>query len=138
MNVMSCRRCRKLFNYVVGPYICPACRDEMEKEFQVVKKYIEDNPHSNMKDVSDACEVDTQQIRQWVREERLQFSEDSMVGLNCERCGVMIRSGKYCDKCKAEMTNGFNEAIGRGASAQKQESAPVKRESGARMRFLDN
>ena len=40
MNVRNCRKCGKIFNYVSGLPICPACRDEAEKKFQVVKKFI--------------------------------------------------------------------------------------------------
>jgi len=137
MNVRNCKRCRRLFNYIAGPPVCPACRDEIEKEFQKVKKYIEENKDRSVTEVAEACEVDVQQIKQWVREERLQFSENSMVGLNCERCGVMIRSGRYCDKCKAEMTSSFNNAIGRNHPAQAI-TEDNKRSSSAKMRYLEN
>lgn len=138
MNVKNCRRCRRLFNYVVGPYICPRCREEIEKEFQVVKKYIEENPNKNINEVAEACEVDPQQIRQWLREERLQFTDDSAIGLECERCGVTIKSGKYCDKCKQEMAAGFNAAIGNDLKHMNQnDSETAKRNSAARMRFIN-
>lgn len=138
MDVKSCRRCRKLFNYVVGPHICPSCREELEKKFHEVKKYIEENPHSGIRDVSDACDIDTNQITTWIREERLQFSDEIAVGFGCERCGASIRSGRYCSKCKVEMTNSFNAAI-KSSSAKKPETAePSKGSSSARMRYLDN
>ena len=92
MNVRNCRRCRKLFNYVVGPIVCPQCRDELEAEFQKVKKYVQEHPRVDIRTVSEECEVDVSQIRQWVREERLEFADDSAVGLNCERCGKIIKS----------------------------------------------
>lgn len=136
MNVKNCRRCKRLFNYMVGPVICPACRDIMEQEFQKVKKYIEENPHCDIRTVSEECEVDSQQIRDWVRDERLQFSEDSMVALNCERCGAVIRSGRFCDACKKDMTTGFNNAI--GANKKKIEPArPTNNRDNPKMRFLD-
>lgn len=137
MEVKSCRKCRRLFNYVAGHPICPACREEAEKEFQKVKKYIEENANSDIKTVAEACEVDPQQIKQWVKEERLQFSESSMIGLNCEACGTMIRSGKYCDKCKIQMTNGFKNAFGIGQ--QKASAEPdMPKKGNPKMRFLDN
>ena len=30
MNVVNCRRCGRLFNYVAGKYICPACKEALE------------------------------------------------------------------------------------------------------------
>ena len=87
MDVRTCRRCKKLFNYSMGPIICPVCREEMEGMFQDVKKYVRENPHSDMRTVAEECDVDINQIRQWIREERLEFAEDSAVMLNCEKCG---------------------------------------------------
>ena len=26
MEVMNCRSCKRLFNYITGPMICPACK----------------------------------------------------------------------------------------------------------------
>lgn len=137
MNVRNCRKCKKLFNYVVGPIICPACRDEMEAEFQKVKKYVQENPHCDIRTVSEACEVDPAQIRQWVREERLEFSDDSAVGLNCEKCGKIIKSGRFCDECKRDMTSTFNNAIGlgRGTVSNVKPQKPTK--ENPKMRFLD-
>ena len=138
MNVKNCRRCRRLFNYVVGPFICPQCREEIEKEFQVVKKYIEENPNKNINEVAESCDVDPQQIRQWLREERLQFTDDSAIGLECERCGISIKMGKYCDKCKKEMAAGFNAAIGNDINHLNQKDPEKeKRDSAAKMRFLN-
>ena len=87
MNVRNCRKCGRIFNYVAGPPICPACREAEEEKFQEVKKYIEENPRENINQVAAACEVSIKQIKHWVREERLSFTEDSLVGLERERCG---------------------------------------------------
>ena len=37
MNVRNCRKCGAIFNYVMGPIICPACRDAMEAKFKEVE-----------------------------------------------------------------------------------------------------
>ena len=36
MEVKNCKKCRRLFNYISGPSICPQCREELEKKFQEV------------------------------------------------------------------------------------------------------
>lgn len=136
MDVRNCRRCRKIFNYSMGPIYCMQCRQAMEEEFQVVKKYVQDNPGSDIRMVSEACEVDPNQIREWVREERLYFTEGSNTGISCERCGVMIQTGRFCNRCKNDMTNTFKSAIKPAASApvQKQNNSKVN----PKMRFLDS
>ena len=111
MNVRNCRGCGRLFNYVAGPPRCPICREKMEEKFQEVKEFIRENPGVSIPEVSEACDVESAQIRQWLREERLQLTEDSPIYLNCEACGANIRFGKYCEKCKFNMANDFNSIL---------------------------
>lgn len=111
MNVKNCKRCGKIFNYVVGPVICPQCQEERENKFQEVKKYVRDNPGVDIIQVSEECDVDTNQIRQWIREERLQFADDSPIKIACEGCGAMIGSGRFCDKCKANLNKEIKNMI---------------------------
>lgn len=108
MNVRNCRKCGRMFNYITGMPICPTCREAMEAKFQEVKEYIREHKGAGINEVADACEIETAQITQWLREDRLELAADSAVMINCEKCGAPIRSGKYCDKCRANMTNSLN------------------------------
>ena len=42
MNVKNCRKCRRIFNYVMGPILCPNCREaeEAKKRDEEYKKHI--------------------------------------------------------------------------------------------------
>ncbi|MCL2718922.1 MAG: flagellar protein [Lachnospiraceae bacterium] len=134
MNVRNCRVCRRIFNHVIGPPICPQCREEKEKKFQEVKKYIQDQRGATINQVAEDCEVEINQINQWIREERLQFAEDSPIRVACEKCGTMIRAGTYCEKCKVEMANTLGSAYKKEAPAPE---APAKKTSDRdKMRFL--
>lgn len=134
MNVRNCRGCRRLFNYISGPAYCPACREKLEEKFQDVKEFIRANPGVGIHEVSEACDVDPNQIRQWLREDRLELAEGSPIMLSCESCGAPIRSGRFCEKCKMDVTRGFNEILKSNAPKQKE---PVRRDDGnSRMRFL--
>ena len=134
MNVKNCRRCGKIFNYIGGQPICPACREELEKKFDEVKNYIRENPASGIPQIAKDCEVDTNQIHQWIREERLVFADDSPVGIPCEKCGTIIHSGKYCEKCKAELANGLNASIAKPAAPKPEPKKPTT--GNPAMRFL--
>ena len=135
MNVRNCRKCGTIFNYVAGLPICPNCKSKMEEEFQKVKKYIEDNKGVGIPQVAKACEVDPSQIRQWVREERLEFAEGSGMGFECESCGAPILTGRFCEKCKVEMINGMKGAM-KKPEAPKQQPKDVR--DNPRMRFLEH
>lgn len=135
MNVRNCRKCGKIFNHIAGAPICPACKEKLEATFQNVKKYIREHPHADMKEVAEECEVEVGQIQQWIREERLEFTSDSPVKLPCENCGEMIRSGRFCEKCKNNMAKNLSNAI---EKPKRIVEAPKKvQETGNKMRFLD-
>ena len=135
MDVKNCRRCRRLFNYIGGQPICPQCREELEKKFQEVKKYLFDNRNSTIRDVVENCDVEESQVRQWVREERLEFSSGIDAGVVCENCGAPISSGRFCDKCKASMINDLTAA---GRRPEVEAPKPEKRQTHEnKMRFLN-
>ena len=133
MDVRACKNCGKLFNYLSGPPICMACRDELENKFQEVKEYIYQNPHASIQTISENNDVPIRQLQQWVREERLEFAKDSPVQIQCESCGATIRTGRFCEKCKGNMASSLTSAFKKEAP----EPEPVKRGGdGNHMRFL--
>lgn len=134
MNVRNCRKCGRIFNYVAGPPICPACREAEEEKFQEVKKYIQDHTGCSVAEVSEACDVTTSQIQTWLREERLELCEGSGIGLFCENCGASILTGRYCNKCKAAMAERLESSI-RRPEAPKPKVPKDSREN-PKMRFL--
>jgi methionyl-tRNA synthetase len=123
-----------MFNYIGGQALCEPCKKALEDDFQTVKQYIVDNPSAGLKEISEECKVTTKQLQQWIREERLMFSKDSPIKLQCENCGELIETGRFCAKCKASMANTLNNTF---AKPKPQLQQPVKKETKAGMRFLD-
>lgn len=111
MDVRNCSKCGRLFNYICGQSICDACKERLEDDFQRVKDYIWENPKANMQDICEVNDVTTNQIRQWIREERLQLTPDSPVQLQCENCGNNILTGRFCQECKNKMARGLDNAF---------------------------
>lgn len=105
MDVRNCRKCGRLFNYLSGPQLCEACKADLEKTFQRVKDYIRENPKASLNQIADDNGTTVRQLKQWVREERLEFAKDSGITLECENCGAPIRTGRYCEKCKNTLVN---------------------------------
>ncbi len=132
MELMNCKNCKRLFNYIAGDPICPKCKEILEDKFQEVKKFIRENPGSNVDEVAEACDISVKQIRRWVREERLSFTDDSLVGLECERCGKMIHSGRFCKECAGGLADAMNDAYRTKTKYQK-----PKGSAQGRMRFMD-
>ncbi|MGN0342924.1 MAG: flagellar protein [Roseburia sp.] len=133
MDVRNCRSCGRLFNYLGGQPICQACKEKLEEKFQQVKEYLRENPNSSIQTVSEENDVSTKQIKQWVREERLTFSDDSPVGIDCECCGATIKTGRFCEKCKSEMKNDFRSVM---QSNSKPLDPPKRTSERDKMRYL--
>lgn len=132
MDVRNCKLCGNLFNFTGSP-ICPACNKKMEEKFAVVKDFIRENPTSSIAVVAEKTEVPIQQLKRWIREERLSFSKDSGVVIQCEKCGAAILTGRFCKECKRTMTKSLESLYSTAAS-----NAECKKTSeNARMRFID-
>ena len=132
MDVRNCKQCGKVFNFIGGAPLCPECVKLSEEKFDDVKKYIYDHPRCGIQEVSTEMEVTVAQIRKWLREERLSFSEDSEIALSCEKCNKRILTGRYCKNCKDEMTNQFSSLYRR-----EEPKVVEKKKTENRMRFLD-
>ena len=133
MEVKTCRNCGCIFNYTgFGPRICPNCKDTLEAKFQEVKEYVWNNKGINIATVAEDCDVSEQQIREWIREERLEFASGDF-GLSCEKCGRTITSGRFCEMCKTAMINSLNNAIKKDIPIVKHDD---HKDGGPKMRFV--
>lgn len=133
MDVRTCKRCGSLFNFMGQMPLCPACTKALEELFPKVKQFIYDNPGAHIDQVAKECGVSVSIIKRWVREERLAFAEGSSVGLDCEKCGKSILTGRYCPECKRTVQDEF------GSMYQKPKvvaAAPKPQSSSGKMRFI--
>ncbi len=135
MDVRNCKGCGKLFNYMSGPPLCPACTQTLDLKFEEVKEYVYDHPRVDMQEVSEVFDIPVAQIRQWIREERLEFAEDSMIGLECEGCGAIIKTGRFCKNCKDKLAKGLNNLYPEEKSQSVQKIKDPREKPN--MRFLD-
>lgn len=122
-----------MFNYVAGQPICEECKKAVEDDFQKVKSYLSENPQASLKQISDDNGVKLNQIKEWIREERLMFDKDSPIQLTCEKCGAPIQTGRLCAKCKNNMANNLTDAFQKEAPQPKVQ--PPKDDKGG-MHFI--
>ena len=99
---------------------CPNCQKKMDEKFDIVKRFVEDNPNVPVETVAKETDTSMKQINRWIREERLSFSPDSSYGIPCENCGRMIRTGRFCDECKTKLTNTLRSALDTPKSQDRQ------------------
>ena len=75
--------------------MCQTCLKKLDDKFNLVKEYIYDHPGAGVQEVADELDVTPGQIRKWIREERLAFSDDSPIGIACESYGAINKTGKF-------------------------------------------
>ncbi|MGL6173160.1 MAG: flagellar protein, partial [Cellulosilyticaceae bacterium] len=128
----SCKRCKNLFQYVSGKSICPHCLKREEEMFMKVKDFLKTYPGAQIQEVYEETGVSIQMIESFIREGRLEVSASSPIGLPCERCGAVIRTGRYCKECSMYLVAGLNQM----SEGFKTQIPKENQDSRAKMRFL--
>ena len=99
MALKNCLQCGKVFSSDVSE-LCPECKKKEEDDYDLVYKYLEENPRSTADKVSEETGVDKDLILKFLRQGRLKTVEISPESLpKCISCGQPIESGKLCPKC---------------------------------------
>lgn len=133
MEVKTCRRCKKIFQYIAGAEICQKCRQKEEDMFQVVKDYLRKNPGASMNLVSEETEVPVTLIESFLRQGRLEVSPGSPISLTCETCGEKITTGRYCIRCSNQLAN---ELSGAAKEMSNRNLKTLEESTREKMRFL--
>ncbi len=74
---------------------------EEEEKFRQVRDYIMTHPRASVAQISEVNGITPARLFEWIRDERLEFSEDSRYAwLTCIKCGAKIKSGRLCNWCR--------------------------------------
>lgn len=133
MEIRNCKNCGRLFNVLSGERMCPDCKKEADDVFKKVKEYVQDNKGVSVEKVAKDNDVSIKQIRQWIKEERLELSDPVLSGITCENCGKPICTGRFCDGCKSNMANSLQSAF---EKPKPKAEEPKKAPKNNKMRFL--
>jgi Zn finger protein HypA/HybF involved in hydrogenase expression len=110
-ELKNCRRCNKVFPFFAGLPICPACAQEDERIFREVSGYIREHPGVSLNVVSGELNISYDKLMKYVKEGRLQVlsGEGEFVSF-CEKCGQMIKKGKFCQSCEYHISNVLDDS----------------------------
>ncbi|MBR0147790.1 MAG: hypothetical protein IKR56_04385 [Lachnospiraceae bacterium] len=98
---IRCEVCGDTLTFMgVGEYKCDKCGHLMYDDYGVVRNYLEKNKGVTVVEISMATGISQSQIKQMLKEDRLEISDSSRVFLRCEACGKEIKSGRYCPACE--------------------------------------
>ncbi|MBU0600400.1 flagellar protein [bacterium] len=109
MNLMNCTKCGSLF-VSIGRPVCFLCIEKERKEFEMVKKFIEEHPHSTVSQVVEATGVSEKLVIDLIKKGQIK-SNEAMIVYECEICARPIHAGKVCNICKEKLTVDLKESI---------------------------
>ncbi len=98
VSISQCKECKRLYQSFGSSY-CPDCAQKLEDNFELVRKYIYDNPNANVVETSQETGVSERDILYFLKEGRLSLAEGDGL-LLCENCGRSVNTGRYCEQCK--------------------------------------
>ena len=111
MNIVQCQFCKKPFASV-GGRICPACNEQIDRDFITVRDYIYEHKHSNIDRISKEAEVSKPIIMHLLKEGRLIIDSPDGDGLLiCEMCKKPINTGRLCKECTGKVANSMDKNV---------------------------
>ncbi len=122
-NYHYCELCRRPLPSTYTETVCPACQNH--KLFSEVKEFIRENDVTEY-DVAEEFNIPRQQVKQWIKEGRIEYKDDRLnthITGKCQNCGTSILFGSLCSRCLKQ--SGMS---GHGKAQQNEDN---------RMRFLE-
>lgn len=134
----NCRRCNKVYNYMGGMPLCPACKEADEADFKRLKEYLYKNPGASISLVANELEMSVSKIKAYLKDGRLEIiGDEGNFFLECERCGKAIRTGRYCDLCAKEVTSQISSTAKEMNSTLARPEDDNSAKKGIGMRYLN-
>ena len=76
-----------------------------------MRNYVRENRGVDIHLASEATDVSVKKIIRYLREGRLEVTEGMQDFLKCEKCGVPIRTGRFCKTCMDKMSEGLTSVL---------------------------
>ncbi len=106
--------------------MCSRCAELEDQRFEVVKRYLEDNPDATLDVLAADTGIEKAVVLRFIRSGRLVTRPQA--GLTCERCGRPIETGVVCPRCAQEMTKEIRDlTANRGHRMHMHEPSGAKR-----------
>jgi ribosomal protein L32 len=120
MALANCPQCGKL--YLENPlHMCPDCRDEYERQVEIVLDYMRNVPRATVLEISAATGIKEKIIYDLIKRGAL-IGSNCVLSYPCGKCGKLIDYGKFCDEC----LNYLNKELGLTSKKQDYEAPETK------------
>ncbi len=99
MPLSKCVRCEKLYNKIKSP-VCPACMPDEDKDFDIIRQSLSNNPDMNAEQVAELSGVKIECVLRMIQEGLISFLK-SGTEVKCGRCGApaISMTKRLCEPC---------------------------------------
>lgn len=96
-----CKACGGILVYKgIGEYLCEDCGEQELDDYGKVRNYLEQHRGANAAEISEMTGVSHKAIREMIKDNRFEVIDTRGGYIQCEICGVSIKSGRLCPKCE--------------------------------------
>lgn len=106
--IARCPRCGNVFSKDKFS-ICPACKAQENEKIDLLKHFVDENPHATLEQLQRISELTEEEILGYIRDNRLIVESDALK-VRCESCGTPIIQGRFCRECRDRLSKGFSSA----------------------------
>lgn len=105
MPLTKCPRCSKLFDKIRFP-VCLKCQEDEERDYDKIRKALDEQPDMNAEQVSGETGVDIGCITRMLKEGLLANATGLQGEIKCGMCGApaISASKKLCQACLEKLT----------------------------------
>ncbi len=98
-----------------GEYKCPRCGKYYYDDLGRIRNYLEENPGSSIRQISEGAHVDRKTIQAYIEYCHLEYTGSSNGFQMCSICGAPLRCGTICPNCAAKSPSGSFDPLTVGA-----------------------
>ena len=98
---INCPRCgNKYSRPELGVYVCSVCRFHERMDYALVRSRCEKRADITIEEAVKTTNIGLNQRERIKREVKIGINELANSKYNCQKCGVVIAYGRYCEDCK--------------------------------------
>jgi flagellar operon protein (TIGR03826 family) len=111
MDLSNCPECGEIYIKSKFRDVCEKCWRQEEAAYDTVYKFMRkrENRTASMLQIVEATGVEEVLILKFIKNGKLQIVNFPNLGYPCDKCGTIIRSGRLCDGCTAELRSDLKD-----------------------------
>jgi flagellar operon protein (TIGR03826 family) len=111
MDLSNCPECGEIYIKSKFRDVCEKCWRQEEAAYDTVYKFMRkrENRTASMLQIVEATGVVEVLILKFIKNGKLQIVNFPNLGYPCDKCGTMIRNGRLCEGCTAELRSDLKD-----------------------------